>query len=283
MSLPLFPSFDYDADKSNAGPRWEKWVGRLENLLVGMAITNDGRKRALLLHYAGERVYDIYDAEKGTSEETFEATKTVLTNYFAPKKNVQMEIYEFRSYEQTNSQTLDEYVTELRTLAKNFEFIDCDAEILQQLIQHCKSNRLRRALREPDKTLAEILALGRSLELSEEQAQVMEKERESVNAINRGRSKPSRGKGKQRPQKSFSESNHSWHTNRSSQKCRNCGGEYPHRNSCPAKGKLCNYCKKPNHFMKVCMKKRRNQNVNEIHEGAVGGQSDSDEEEYCYG
>ena len=86
MNLPLFPSFDYDADKSNAGPRWEKWVGRLENLLVGMNITNGDRKRALLLHYAGERVYDIYDAEKSTTEATYEATKKVLTDYFAPKK-----------------------------------------------------------------------------------------------------------------------------------------------------------------------------------------------------
>lgn len=52
MNLLIFPLFDYDADKTNAGPGWNKWVGRLENLLVGMSINNDGRKRAFLLHYA---------------------------------------------------------------------------------------------------------------------------------------------------------------------------------------------------------------------------------------
>lgn len=63
-TLPVFPTFDFEADKTTAGPRWEKWCSRLENLLDGMNIDNDKRKRALLLHYAGERVYDIYDAEK---------------------------------------------------------------------------------------------------------------------------------------------------------------------------------------------------------------------------
>jgi hypothetical protein len=35
-NLPAFPSFDLETDKSNAGTRWEKWIGRLENLFVGM-------------------------------------------------------------------------------------------------------------------------------------------------------------------------------------------------------------------------------------------------------
>ena len=63
-SLPPYPTFDYETDKTNAGPRWEKWVNRLDNLFVGLNITNDARKRALLLHYAGERVHEIFDAEK---------------------------------------------------------------------------------------------------------------------------------------------------------------------------------------------------------------------------
>ena len=34
---------------------------------------------------------------------------------------------------------------------------------------------------------------------------------------------------------------------------RNCGGTFPHKDfSCPAKGKECNLCKKPNHFASVC-------------------------------
>lgn len=59
---------------------------------MGLRIENDDRKRSLLLHYAGESVYDIYDVEKGATEATYAATKQVLTTYFEPKKNTQMEV-----------------------------------------------------------------------------------------------------------------------------------------------------------------------------------------------
>jgi hypothetical protein len=67
----------------------------LQILFIGLGIEDADRKRALLLHYAGERVYDIYDAEKKDTEATFEATKKVLKDYFGPKRNIQMEIYKF--------------------------------------------------------------------------------------------------------------------------------------------------------------------------------------------
>jgi len=54
--------------------------------------------------------------------------------------------------------SLDESVIELRTLAKNCEFINVDREILQEVTQNYKSNQLRRCvLRELDKTVNYIL------------------------------------------------------------------------------------------------------------------------------
>ena len=105
-NIPNFPSFDPETDRCNAGTRWEKWLGRLENLFVGMKIADGNQKRALLLHYAGEKVFDIYDVEKRDSETTYDATKKVLCDYFAPKKNKQMEIYSFRSYKQQHLMNL---------------------------------------------------------------------------------------------------------------------------------------------------------------------------------
>ena len=57
-------------------------------------------------------------------------------------------------------------MTELCTLSWNCSFANVD-----QLTQHCQSNRLcRRALREPDKSPANILKLGCTLELADAQA-----------------------------------------------------------------------------------------------------------------
>jgi hypothetical protein len=70
-------------------------------------------------------------------------------------------------------------------LAKNCEFGDVDKEILSQLIQHCKSNQLRRrALTESDKGLQDIIELGRAMEISDLQAKAMgKKTATSVNKV----------------------------------------------------------------------------------------------------
>ena len=66
-AISLFPSFDYEMDKANADPRWEKWLARLKNLFTAMSTGDDqdAQCHALLLHYAWERVYYIYNVEKG--------------------------------------------------------------------------------------------------------------------------------------------------------------------------------------------------------------------------
>ena len=304
-SLPPFVCFDYETDKANAGPRWEKWLNRLENLFVGVNITNDGRKRALLLHYAGECVHDIYDAEKSSYAadiaSTYEGTKVILNTYFMPKINVQMEVFNFRKYDQRDEQSLDVYATELRQLARNCNFNDVDGEMLSQIIQHCHSNRLRRrALRENDTSLADILTLGRSLELSDRQAHKIESEQShDVHRVfekrgtkthlteqnwQRHSQKPTNVKTRE---KSQHKSQHLHKKpNAGNDKCRYCGGHYPHADTCPAKGKLCNFCHKRNHFATVC-RQRKSTPMNEVKTSASrpmhDNSSESSNDDYCYG
>ena len=280
LSLPVFPSFDVDTDKSNAGPRWAKWVERLENLFVGLNIEDEDRKRALLLHYAGERVYDIYDAEKKQTAAEYDATKKVLKDYFDPKQSVQMEIYKFRSYKQLEGQSLDEFGTELRKLAKNCQFANTDSEILTQVIQNCRSNRLcRRALREADTTLDNLLKMGRALEMADAQASTME--RESVNHVKREHKQPQNRQKFSGQHSARKQKNNDYKTKTNKSKCRNCGGHYPHKFECPAKGKKCNSCNKMNHFSQVCRSKPKHdiKEVQTAHRDSVDSSSD---EEYLY-
>ncbi len=114
----------------------------------------------------------------------------------------------------------------------------------------------------------------------------MEKERgEPVNTIqNRGyRSRGRARAGQRRPQRGTARSNsHTPPIQPNSVKCINCGGNFPHKFSCPAKGQKCYYCQKLNHFETVCRQKRTKERVREVHEGACGGQSESSNDEYCY-
>lgn len=53
---------------------------------MAMNINAKARKRALLLHLAGERVHDIYDT-LAEEKDDYEDTKTKLHGYFTPKKH----------------------------------------------------------------------------------------------------------------------------------------------------------------------------------------------------
>jgi hypothetical protein len=90
VALPHFAEFDVHSDGA-VGIRWKKWVTRFKNLLLALDVDDTKRQRALLLHYAGESVNEIFETfpntEAGEDENPFEKAATALTNYFTPKKN----------------------------------------------------------------------------------------------------------------------------------------------------------------------------------------------------
>ena len=58
-------------------------------------------KKALLLHIAGDEVFEIYGMLDNTGDKNgFDETKQALTNYFKPKINTEFEIFEFRQMKQ---------------------------------------------------------------------------------------------------------------------------------------------------------------------------------------
>lgn len=73
-----------------------------------MKITDNKRKRALLLHYAGEEFYDIFDTFADTgNDENYDQAKDALINYFEPKVNKEYERYVFRQTKQSEGETVD--------------------------------------------------------------------------------------------------------------------------------------------------------------------------------
>ena len=82
--LPTFPPFNNHETALDV--RWRKWINRLDNLLVGMDEKDKKRQRALLLHYAGEDVNDIFETLTDTGDDYATAVGK-LKDYFAPQMN----------------------------------------------------------------------------------------------------------------------------------------------------------------------------------------------------
>lgn len=161
-----FPSFNPDSEPNKNGENFTTWIGRFENYLVGINVNINARKKALLLHLAGEPVYQIYQTIKN-DDDCYDDAKNKLMEYFVPIKHVQYSIYQFRSAQQAKNETLDQYVTRLRHLAKSCDFTDLDKEIFSQVVMFCKDDLRKKVIQEPDITLNEFLAHGRWLETFE--------------------------------------------------------------------------------------------------------------------
>ena len=154
----------------------KKLLGRLERLFTGMNMTVPKRKRALLLHYAGPEVDEIFDTLPDTGDDNDYATAVEkLNGYFSPQTNIAYEVYNFRQTKQKDGESSGSFHTRLRQLAKTCEFGDIDKEIKEHIILTCSSNSLRRRALRENLTLEALLKLGRALELSETQARQVKK------------------------------------------------------------------------------------------------------------
>ena len=245
INLPTFPEFDLQP-RETVPTRFEKYHKRLNNLFAAMGIEEAPRKKAMLLHYVGEDVCDIFDTltvpapEPDTNGDVYKSAVKAISDHFEPQKCVDhhdVHVYNFRKEAQRPNEKTSEFYTRLQLLARKCEFTDVNLEIKRQLIQTTTSARIRRKAIEQGLNLDQILKYARAMEMADDQA--AEIETEQSNAIRH------RSVTKTHYPKPQSETDHS-------SKCGLCGGSYPHKYQCPAKGKRCLVCDKLNHFAKIC-------------------------------
>ena len=183
LGLPSFQKFDVYSDENSVGIRWNKYISKLENLFTGMAIDAKTHKKALLLHYAGDEVCEIYETLNLCADESnYDATKKALCDYFYPKKNKEFERNEFRNIKQGHNETLDKFATRLRQKTENCDFTDKDCEIKSQSITGFYSHRLRTNCLEDDKELQNVSTMARTMEIANKQAKSMTKDRTNDNS-----------------------------------------------------------------------------------------------------
>ena len=179
INLPPFPPFDITQDQGALGHCWKKYITRFRNQLAAINVQEEKRQKALLFHYAGEDVNDIFDTLPNTTvtsdENPVEKAIDALLSYFTPKKNVAYEEYLFRQAKQDPEENITAYYTNLEHLSETCEFADADREIKTQIIQHCTSTKLRRkALNEAATTLQALQEYGKILELTASQISALE-------------------------------------------------------------------------------------------------------------
>ena len=262
----------------------------LEYYMTASNIQDGARKKAVLLHLAGNKVQDIFHTLPEPGED-YTGALAALNAYFKPKRNIPFERHQFRQATQMPGEGIDSFVTKLRQLAKTCEFDNDEDAIRDQVIDKCLSGRLRRRLlRENSLTLDSLLQISKAFESAEAQASQMEltpaSPPHSVNALSH------QNNHKKKWQK-FSSGKPRAATNKNARNveekpqseivCFCCGlaGHKARDPNCPALGKKCNKCGKENHFGRVCKSSQQKKpSRSGVH--LVTADDDSSEDEYLF-
>lgn len=237
------PPFDCKGDISTLGQRWKKYKRSVEYYNAAKAITSAERKKAILLHFGGPDLQDLFEtltvADPSGHETVYTKTIEAFDNHFLREKNIPFERNVFKEMKQEEDETIDQFVTRLRRQTENCEFeaSDIDNQIRDQILHKCKSQKLHEKLLDKGAklTLKYAIEKGRSEELVTKQLESrrsVAKEKSDVNLV--------------------SETNKSKVMNE--QTCYRCGqvGHFARDVKCPARNSMCRRCSRKGHWDAVC-------------------------------
>ena len=242
----------------NLAENWRRWKQRFTIYMTatGKTATSDEVKSAIFLHLAGPDALDVYNTvtfeNKGDAQkldkllEKFEA-------YCIPRKNITWERHVSNTRNQKPGETIDEYVTDLRSKAKTCEFGDLTESLIRdRLVCGIINDKTRsRLLKKADLTLAGALDICHADEVTSTQMKLMsatiqhtttDTDDKEVELVKRTQCRTA---NKSHPQAEPPKST----------QCGYCGGRHHPQQGCPAYGVNCRKCGRRNHFAKVCQSK----------------------------
>ncbi len=84
---PVFLPFIIGDNPNAVGSCWYEWLDCFESYLAAMDIKDATRKRAMVVHFAGEDVYKIFRTFEETGQaKDYNIAKAKLTEYFKPQQ-----------------------------------------------------------------------------------------------------------------------------------------------------------------------------------------------------
>lgn len=148
-------SFDCAAYGDNCGHEWGKWMRLFECLMLAAGIKDEERKHALLLHFAGTKVQEIFHAlperENVDSvlrgplssgyvcqQSRYEKLVEKLNGIFLQKKNIIYERFMLRQIIQKLGENVGTFAIRLRVQAEKCDFGNgLEESIKEVLIMNC--------------------------------------------------------------------------------------------------------------------------------------------------
>lgn len=263
----------------NTSQKWKKFKQKWSNyeIATGIVEKSQATRVATFLTVIGEEAVDVYNTfiwdEEGDNLK-IEKVLEKFESFCNPRKNTIYERYMFFSRNQENGESIDHYVTVLKTLADTCEFGALKESLIRDRVVFgiLDSSVRARLLRDSELTLQSATEKVRSAELTQAQLKQIKEDQKMVTSESiQYVTKPTQ-----------QDKNQTYQSERPHNKlpiinCKFCGKQHPRdKLQCPAYRAKCQKCGKYNHFAAKCMTKNfRKPRVNLVEED-----DDTSEDEY---
>ena len=219
----------------------------------------EAKKRAAFCTYVGSETFTLLCslcAPGKPEDKTYEDLKEKLDKQYGVKKLVLAERYRFYSYKQSKTQSLTDYVAELRKLALTCDWNEAQLadNLRDKFVMGLYSERLLQQLLTHDhkKSLKDLFQHALTFEAAEQESlkrAETPKDNTTVNALKQ----QLRKKRSARATTNQNSGREVQNTRQSNEQytCSSCGANHP-RSTCRFRNAKCHRCGKVGHIQKVC-------------------------------
>ncbi|XP_049870365.1 uncharacterized protein LOC126369844 [Pectinophora gossypiella] len=238
------PKYFVTSTLENIAVSWKLWLQQFDwyAIATGLDKKSPEVQVAIFMSSIGPDAAVIYNTFKlnETESQSLKTIKTKFTNHFIPKINETYERYVFNQIVQNDGQSIDDFLTNLKSKVKNCGYGQLEDSIIRdRVVIGVQSDIAReKLLSEENLTLDKTINICHSTEQVRSHLESM-KNSNAVNAITCNKKKNINNTKKE---------DEEFH-------CKRCDTTH-RRKSCPAFGKECKNCKKKNHFAKCCRCKK---------------------------
>ncbi|XP_064402603.1 uncharacterized protein K02A2.6-like [Halichondria panicea] len=253
---------------------WKAYTERLQLFFVANGIDDADIRRATLLTVCGPSTYGLVRdllAPAAPTEKTFEELVALVQEHQQPTPSPIVERYTFFTRVQHSGETINDYVAQLRKIAKHCQFGETLNDMLRdRIVCGCRDKKLQyKLLADPALTFDSALAVAKASELADRGTRNLSGQDASVNRLldNRRRKPPL---PREKPPSIGP-----------TQPCFRCGAAHP-ATTCKFRTSTCHYCKKQGHISKVCRKRTRDSKADKTASRSTNqltGSNDDDEED----
>ena len=240
----IAPPKPLDLSSASTIDNWKTWKQMWENysIVAGINRQPEHFKIALFLHSIGPDALKVYNTFVYTEAENRDDIKIIIKkfdDFIIGESNEIYERYLFNKRSQESTESIENYTTVLRTMAKSCNFCDClhDQLIRDRMVLGVRDQQTRKKLlQERNLTLQRCIDICKSAEITSSQLKSMGGQAEEIHKVNFSKKKTDGGSREI--------------------DCKFCGLRHQKiKEKCPAWGKVCLKCKRKNHFAKKCTKK----------------------------